>query len=272
MFRFFLGLFCLIANSVTAQSTDSRFSDVSGTKLEYVDISSGQYTLVIESGAGMGVSYWQTLFPDLAKLNIRVIIYSRAGNGKSEAADDVSLTSSNQRLKQLLTEVNAGENLILLGHSYGGLLVRAFAASYPDSVKGLVLLDPSHEGFGNALSRLNETWAQQDALKLNNMMDGQPEWNYLQQIYQQNTLADKGITDRIPTVIVTSSKLHESDWWIGHSAEGKQVWRELHHSLINQNPQSVHIVTNQSGHNIPLDNKALFFSSIDTLLFLLNGL
>lgn len=201
-----------------------------------------------------------------------VIIYSRAGNGKSEATDDISLASSNKRLKQLLMEVNAGENLILLGHSYGGLHVRAFAATYPGSVKGLILLDPSHESFGNELSTLDKAWAQRDALTLNTLQREQPEWHYLQQIYQQNTISDKGITNRIPTVIVTSSKLNESDWWIGHSAEAKQLWRELHQSLISKNPESVHIVTDKAGHNIPLDNKALFFASIDTLLFLVNGL
>jgi hypothetical protein len=71
---------------------------------------------------------------------------------------------------------------------------------------------------------------------------------------------------------VTSSKLNESDWWIGHSTEGKRLWRELHQSLISKNPKSVHIVTADTGHNVPLENKALVFHSIDTLLALISGL
>jgi pimeloyl-ACP methyl ester carboxylesterase len=33
----------------------------------------------------------------------------------------------------------------LVGHSLGGLYVRAFAGAYPDEVAGLVLVDPMHE-------------------------------------------------------------------------------------------------------------------------------
>lgn len=271
MLRLLLGLFYLVVNPVTAQQVDSKFVDVDGIQLEYVDIGSGQNTLVIESGVGMGVAYWQPLLSDLSKLNIRTVIYSRAGNGKSSAADNVALAPSIHRLKQLLEVINAGHNLILLGHSYGGLHVRAFAASYPDSVKGLLLLDPSHESFGSELSRFDKSWAERDALKLNTMMSGQSEWTHLQFIYQQNTISDNGITNRIPTVIVTSSKLNESGWWIGHSTEGKRLWRELHQSLINKNPNSVHIVTDDTGHNVPLENKTLFFKSIDTLLSLVHG-
>jgi pimeloyl-ACP methyl ester carboxylesterase len=35
---------------------------------------------------------------------------------------------------------------LLVGHSLGGLLVRAFAQYFPDAVVGLVLIDPSAEG------------------------------------------------------------------------------------------------------------------------------
>jgi len=270
--RLIFGLFSLFVSQVTAQSLDIKFFQHSGVQLEYMDFGSGHHTLVIESGVGMGLVYWQPLFTDLAKLPLRTIVYSRAGNGKSSEADHVTLAASAERLHHLLKAIHAERSLILLGHSYGGLHVRAYAAAYPESVKGLVLLDPSHEGFGAALSRLDRSWAERDRLKLNNMMSTQPEWQQLQLIYQQLSIADAGITQRIPTVIVTSSKLNESDWWIGHSTEGKRLWRELHQSLISKNPKSVHIVTADTGHNVPLENKALVFHSIDTLLALITGL
>ena len=34
---------------------------------------------------------------------------------------------------------------MLVGHSVGGLLVRLYAATYPDDVAGLVLVDATHE-------------------------------------------------------------------------------------------------------------------------------
>lgn len=269
--RFTLLLFLLIANPAVAQLQEPRVLAIDGIQMEYIDIGAGSKTLVIESGIGMGLAYWQPLLDDLSKLHIRTVIYSRAGNGKSQAAKDVSLAASNQRLEKLLTAINAKENLILVGHSFGGLHVRAFAAAYPERVKGLLLLDPSHELFDSELSKYDATWAERDRTKLNGMMNNQPEWDLLQGIYHQKMIADDNIANKIPVVIVTSSKLNESDWWIGHSVQGKKIWRELHQSLLLNNANSIHIVTHQTGHNVPHENKLLLLSCVSALLELVNG-
>ena len=269
--RFTLLLFLIFANPAVAQLQEPRVLAIDGIQMEYIDIGAGNKTLVIESGIGMGLAYWQPLLADLSKLHIRTVIYSRAGNGKSQAAKDVSLAASNQRLEKLLTAINAKENLILIGHSFGGLHVRAFAGSYPERVKGLLLLDPSHELFDSELSKYDATWAERDRTKLNGMMNNQPEWDLLQGIYHQKMIADNNIANKIPMVIVTSSKLNESDWWIGHSVQGKKIWRNLHQSLLRNNANSIHIVTNQTGHNVPHENKLLLLSSVSALLELVNG-
>lgn len=102
-------------------------------------------------------------------------------------------------------------------------------------------------------------------------MNNQPEWDLLQEIYHQKMIADDDIANKIPVVIVTSSKLNESDWWIGHSVQGKKIWRDLHQSMIINNANSIHMVTNKTGHNVPHDNKPLFFSSISALLGFIDG-
>lgn len=264
-------LFFLVANPIVAQAQEPKVLAIDGIQMEYIDIGAGSKTLVIESGIGMGLAYWQPLLADLSTLNIRTVIYSRAGNGKSQATKDVSLAASNQRLEKLLTAINAKENLILIGHSFGGLHVRAFAAAYPERVKGLLLLDPSHELFDSELSKFDAAWSKRDTTKLNGMNNNQPEWDLLQGIYHQKMIADDNIVNKIPVVIVTSSKLNESDWWIGHSVQGKKIWRELHQSLLLNNANSIHIVTNQTGHNMPHENKLLLLSSVSALLGLVNG-
>ncbi|MDQ3656574.1 MAG: alpha/beta fold hydrolase [Chloroflexota bacterium] len=42
---------------------------------------------------------------------------------------------------------------VLVGHSFGGLLVRLYASTYPDEVAGMVQIDPYHE----------EVWARYEA-------------------------------------------------------------------------------------------------------------
>ncbi|MBQ4878653.1 alpha/beta hydrolase [Pseudoalteromonas luteoviolacea] len=246
-----------------------RLQELEGGYLEYIDIGSGEFTIVVESGIGMGTQYWLPVLPELKKLNQRVIIYSRAGIGESANRSNVSLRSSNKRLKALLGALNIQDNIILLGHSYGGLHARQYAAAYSEQVKGLVLLDPSHEAFLSELNRLNFDWSQRDNQKLNKIMHQSAEWQVLQHQYTKSTMLDKGKISMVPTVIVSSSMEGESDWWIGHSTAGKTVWRTLHASLIVENPNSMHLVSSSVSHNIPLDDPKLVVSAISILVEML---
>ena len=51
---------------------------------------------------------------------------------------------------------------VLVGHSYGGLVVRLYASTYPDDVSGLVLVDALTEGLRDA--ETPEQWAIQRKL------------------------------------------------------------------------------------------------------------
>ena len=54
---------------------------VDGVNLEYFDIGEGNYTLAVESGIVIGVSYWNSFIRLASALEERLIVYSRAGNG-----------------------------------------------------------------------------------------------------------------------------------------------------------------------------------------------
>ncbi len=51
---------------------------------------------------------------------------------------------------------------VLVGHSYGGLVVRLYASTYPDQVSGIVLVDALTEGLRDA--ETPEEWAVQRTL------------------------------------------------------------------------------------------------------------
>ncbi|AOT08904.1 alpha/beta fold hydrolase [Pseudoalteromonas luteoviolacea] len=249
----------------------TKLIDITSGSLEYIDVGKGKYNIVIESGIGMGSSYWLPVLSELRKLNQRVIIYSRSGIGASTVSSDISLQSSNKRLWALLRALDIKSNVILIGHSYGGLHARQYAFTYPREVQGLVLLDPSHEAFLAELNKLNFSWSQRDNQTLNKIMHQNAEWAVLQRQYSSSTMLDKGKISSIPTVIVSSSMEGESDWWIGHSKEGKAVWRSLHASLIADNPNAVQIVSNTVSHNMPLDDPKLIMSSIMLLVNMLDN-
>lgn len=49
-------------------------------------------------------------------------------------------------LHALLAAARVSEPIVLVGHSAGGLAARLFAATYPDEVAGIVLVDALSEG------------------------------------------------------------------------------------------------------------------------------
>src|SRR6266404_8156716 len=52
----------------------------------------------------------------------------------------------NLELHDALSKLGEKGPFVLVGHSYGGPVVRNFAATYPGEVAGMVLVDAAHEG------------------------------------------------------------------------------------------------------------------------------
>jgi pimeloyl-ACP methyl ester carboxylesterase len=73
----------------------------------------------------------------------RVCWYDRAGLGQSEPrpAGIVDPAEIGRELLAGLGQVGVKPPIVLAGGSFGGLLVRVFAATYPDDVSGLMFID-----------------------------------------------------------------------------------------------------------------------------------
>lgn len=101
--------------------------------------------VVFENGPGGVALDWSLVTPQVAEF-ATTITYDRAGLGWSEPGErprDINTLVA--ELKQTLEAVGAPAPYVLVGHSYGGLIVRAFAYTYPEDVAGLVLIDAAHE-------------------------------------------------------------------------------------------------------------------------------
>jgi pimeloyl-ACP methyl ester carboxylesterase len=116
---------------------------VGGHSLHINCLGRGSPTVVLDAGSGGFSAQWVRVQREVSGTT-RVCSYDRAGMGWSEMGPeprDAKQISS--ELHTLLKGANIEGPYVLVGHSFGGLYVRTYAARYPDEVAGVVLVDSS---------------------------------------------------------------------------------------------------------------------------------
>lgn len=117
---------------------------VGENRLHFQIIEGGSPTILLEAGGGMDLTEWADLAPRLAReTGATVVSYDRAGFGKSDLPEtpcDMKVEAA--WLWNALGQLDLDKNIVLVGHSYGGWMIRMEASMYPDDVRGIVFVDP----------------------------------------------------------------------------------------------------------------------------------
>lgn len=100
--------------------------------------------VVLEAGLLSFSLQWAWVQPEVARFTT-ACAYDRPGYGWSPAAPWLPVAGRQAvALDRLLAAAGLGGPYVLVGHSYGAFVARAFAARRLESIAGMVLVDPAH--------------------------------------------------------------------------------------------------------------------------------
>ncbi len=120
------------------------FARVGQHRLHYRCEGEGPPTVIFDAGIAASSLSWTRVQPEVARFT-RTCSYDRAGLAWSEVGTTPrSMSILVDELHQLIQQANLQPPYVLVGHSFGGLVIRAFARAHPRDIAGLVFVDPLH--------------------------------------------------------------------------------------------------------------------------------
>jgi pimeloyl-ACP methyl ester carboxylesterase len=124
-------------------AAEGRWIDIgAGQRLYVLEKGSGEATVLFEAGIAATNLNWFHIQEAVSQF-AATASYDRGGLGWSSPSR-TPRTPSNlaAELHEMLWEAGLKPPFILVGHSYGGLVMRRYALLYPEEVAGVVLVDP----------------------------------------------------------------------------------------------------------------------------------
>lgn len=246
--------------------------DVGGFNL-YIDCKGeGSPTVILESGLQGDVVTWKDVHPEVAKFT-RVCRYDRAGLAHSDYGPtprDAELTAQN--LHTLLTRANIAPPYILVGHSFGGLLIRRYAFDFPDEVAGMVFVDSLQEDWWDEALAVLPPDSSNDSSRLASfrlyLRDGwqDPSNNFeamdISAVVEQ--VRETGNFGDIPITVLTAGKFTVLNPGLPPELETAlaNLFVEEQSRLASLSTNGTQIIVPNTGHNMPRENPLFIIDAI----------
>jgi pimeloyl-ACP methyl ester carboxylesterase len=257
--------------------------DIGSHKLHLHCIGMGNPTVLFEAGAGDFSTRW-SLVQEVVSKRVRACAYDRARSGWSEAGPQPrTMKQEVDELHTLLNRAEISGPYVLVGHSYGGLLVRLYTERYSKDVIGIVLVDPTHESTRLLVQRRGEPqgkWVRireganglsvPDVQKTKTITP--PEWqNYwaeeLQQMHESRKSNPEPLGDR-PLIVLAANKPSTRP-----AETPEDLWNDLQRERSDHKADLARLSRNSklvrdpsSGHHIHVENPELVVRAIEEVI------
>ena len=279
------------SSAVPAQATPTppplpapgRLVDMGGWRLHLNctgEARASQPTIILEAGIGDFSVDWSLVQPAVARF-ARVCSYDRAGSAWSDLGPRPrTMHQIDSELHALLAKAGERPPYLLVGHSYGGALVRIYQSLYPTEVVGMVLVDAVSD---NPV-RLGP---EGKVLRSADLVTGKP----IPPVKTSDPLQESEIPARIVTLIESQTgalSAHANDpprnklpmdaqrmrtWTLAqlkHSADdgarGEADHRSEQATLATLSRSGKLVIATRSGHHIPIDEPEVVVTAIRDVL------
>jgi len=251
----------------TAPEVIEKQIDVGGYHLYFRIIPGHGPVILLEAGGAMDSTQWTALAPLLSReTGATVVAYDRAGFGQSDLPETAyDLHEDTEALWRGLRQLGLDRDLVLVGHSYGGFLIRFEAGEHRDSVKGLVFVDPftlelvdalGIEAAEKKMGQLPFDASHPEKLtkdqRAEARMVGAPGSNLGAKC---DTARKVALPPNLAVRIITSGK----EWL---APQDQKLWRESHERLTASIEGARLVVAEQSDHMIPERQPELILSVV----------
>jgi pimeloyl-ACP methyl ester carboxylesterase len=142
----YMALQLLIHFTLDTGHPEGKFAIVEEKWVHYYCRGDGGPVVLFESDFGVDSRYsWQLIAREVGKNN-KVCYYDRLGMGWS-GHQPAGFTTEDKVaiLAALVDEVAANSKVILVGHGYGGILSRKYAAKHSERVESMIFINSAHE-------------------------------------------------------------------------------------------------------------------------------
>lgn len=226
-----------------------------GYKLQVQQQGQGPVVVVFESGFGQGAGVWKAVIADLGA-ECRCIAYARTGLGTS--GTDGTPNTIEKHLQDLGAVIDAlapNERIVLVGHSYGGLLATEYARRHPDRLKGLVLVDPATMGQRRDSEHADHDRVLADDKAMLAMLPPALAKDYqllITELDSEAAVSPRAEPD-VPVALLTSTLVAAEPFVFEETAQGKALWKSEHADLFAGFSRGTHQYF-ATGHNIHREN------------------
>lgn len=220
-------------------------------------------SIVFEAAAGEDHTNWLPIAERLRDRSL-ACVYDRTGVGRStKPRPAASAADHAEQLHELLEAADIPRPVLLVAHSYGGLVALLATAAHPADVAGLILVDASHP---QQDERMRAMLTDHQIEAIDRSMTEIGEVVNIRASLKE-AAAIYGQLPGIPVTVISSTKHERSDDDppdFPHDAV-QQGWAALQAEHARLRPDVRHVSTD-AGHYVHIDDPDLVVAEITTML------